>query len=682
MNDSLKKHILPAVAVVLVFTLAMPKVTRLNFEYRKGAPWPHETLVAKLAFPVYKTESQMMEDRRNAVSSVVPYYRHNEEVLPSNLRKLDNLGLESRVQQRIASSLRTIYSRGVISSRPEQEVMYIMKGKRAAKSPSSEVFTSESAANKILNDLRAALPNANLDSLLSRENLYDLVTPNLQYDKETTEQMESDLSREISPTSGYVSSGQIIVSEGEIVTPEIAQMLDSYRKEYNRLFSGNRAGVSYWFGCMLVSVIFVCLLLAVMRFSCPQILTGWRRYNYILTVFTITSLVAIILGRVGESLLFIAPFTLCAWHLQAFFKNSEIAPVYAVCLLPLLFVSQNGPALFVMFLAAGLAGIGIFNRFGRGWLQFVSALITFAVLAVSYLGFFLADMVVGNPWRNLAFLFIGSLATVAGYPLVYLFEKIFNLVSSSRLAELCDTSNPVLQELQRKAPGTFQHSLQVMNLCEAVARAIGANVQLVRVGALYHDIGKICNPLCFVENESTLKGSTDSYHSGFTPLDSARSIIRHVSDGDQLARKYRLPIIVNDFIKTHHGTTSTAFFLDRFLKDGGDPSFVPEFSYPGPKPSLKEEIILMLCDSIEAASRSLKEYSPESFDAFVERIVDGKLQAGQFENSDISIQELGVAKDVIKSYLAQMYHGRVAYPEDNRTNIIKLWKQKQNKSMN
>jgi len=658
----------------------MPKVARLNFEYRKGTPWTHETLVAKMAFPIYKTESQLLEDRSNAKSTVVPCYRCSEDVLSLSLKKLEDIKVGSALRQEIAASLRSIYGVGIVSSRPDQEVIFILKGKRAVKSPSSDLFVPEDASVKLLANVQTSMPGVNADSLFRKNDMYSLLVPNLTYDREATELMASDMSQEVSPTSGYVSSGQVIVAEGEIVTPEISQMLDSYRKEYNRMFIGNRTGFFYWFGAFLVSLLLVCLLMIVVHFSSHQILSGWRRYNYILTVFTITVLMALIVGRIGESYLFMAPFTLCALYLQAFFKKEEITPVYAVCLLPLLFMSQNGAALYLMFLLAGLVSIMLFDRFGRGWLQFVSALITFGVLSLSYLGFFLADMVVGSFWRNIAFLFIGSLATVAGYPLIYLFEKLFNLVSSSRMAELCDTSNPLLQELEHKAPGTFQHSLQVMNLCDAVARAIGANVQLVRVGALYHDIGKICNPLCFVENESTLTGSTNNYHSSFSPIESAHSIIRHVTDGDALVHKYRLPIIVNDFIKTHHGTTTAAFFLDRYLKEGGDPARTPEFSYPGPKPSSKEQIILMLCDSIEAASRSLKEYTPEAFDAFVERIVDGKLQAGQFENSDISIQELGTAKEVIKSYLAQMYHGRVAYPEDNITSKIRLWKQKQRKS--
>jgi putative nucleotidyltransferase with HDIG domain len=248
---------------------------------------------------------------------------------------------------------------------------------------------------------------------------------------------------------------------------------------------------------------------------------------------------------------------------------------------------------------------------------------------------------------------------VAGYPLIYLFEKVFKLVSNTKLSELCDTNNPLLRKLADKAPGTFQHSLQVMNLADAAARSIDANVLLVRAGALYHDIGKIANPQCFTENET----SGIRYHAGLTPKESAQEIIKHVSDGLALAEKNGLPDIINEFILSHHGTTSTGYFLTQYLNDGGDPSDVSEFYYNGVKPSTKEQVILMICDAVEAASRSLKEYSPENISALVDRIVDGKAKEDQLSDADISLREINNLKEVIKSYLMQMYHSRVSYPK-------------------
>ena len=228
-------------------------------------------------------------------------------------------------------------------------------------------------------------------------------------------------------------------------------------------------------------------------------------------------------------------------------------------------------------------------------------------------------------------------------------------------------SNPLIRELEQKAPGTFQHSLQVMNMVDAVARAVGANADLVRAGALYHDIGKMNNPLCFIENESLVsRDGIPGYHTGLTPEQSARDIIRHVVDGVEIAQKHRLPDAIVDFIRSHHGTTTTGYFYAQFLRAGGDPGLAGEFRYPGVKPISKEQIILMLCDSVEAASRTLTEYTPEAYSAFVERIVAGKMEEGQFDNADISISELGIVKDTLKQYLAQIHHERVVYPQRNQ----------------
>ena len=288
--------------------------------------------------------------------------------------------------------------------------------------------------------------------------------------------------------------------------------------------------------------------------------------------------------------------------------------------------------------------------------------IVFLTLLVTYFGFRLIDMVSDDPYIAVLYMFIGSMLIVAGYPLIYLFERMFNLVSSSRLRELCDTNNKLLRELEHKAPGTFQHSLQVMNMCDAAARAIDANVLLVRAGALYHDIGKMKNPLCFIENESMSPGGVH-YHEGLSPKESAKAIIKHVSDGLELAAEYRLPDVIREFILTHHGTSNTSYFYNKYLNEGGNPDDVSDFFYPGRKPQTKEQIILMICDTLEAASRTLKDNSAATFSVFVENIVASKMKIGQFDEADISIKDLNTVKETLKAYLSQIYHERVVYPQ-------------------
>jgi putative nucleotidyltransferase with HDIG domain len=313
----------------------------------------------------------------------------------------------------------------------------------------------------------------------------------------------------------------------------------------------------------------------------------------------------------------------------------------------------------MMYLVAGSIAMLVFGIFNRGWLQFVTAFIVFAVMTVVWGAFRLIDGVAGLKEYHTVFdMALGSLLSVAGYPLIYLFEKIFKLVSTTKLVELSDTSNKLLRELADKAPGTFQHSLQVMNLADAAARSIGANVPLIRAAALYHDVGKLCNPQCFTENENP----GVRYHEGLTLKESAQEIIHHVSDGMALAEKHGIPQVIRDFIVSHHGTSNTGYFLTKYLNDGGDPNDVSEFYYDGVKPTTKEQVILMIADAVEAASRSLTDYSAENISNLVDRIIDGKSEAGQFTEADISLRDINTVKQVLKSYIQQMYHSRVAYP--------------------
>jgi putative nucleotidyltransferase with HDIG domain len=354
------------------------------------------------------------------------------------------------------------------------------------------------------------------------------------------------------------------------------------------------------------------------------------------------------------------PFTLISLYLLAFFTKRVVFSVYFISLLPMLVFSPAGVELFVMYLVAGSVAMLVFGFFNRGWLQFVTAFIVFVVMTIVWGAFRLTDGIGGLADHHTVFdMALGALLSVACYPLIYLFEKIFKLVSNTKLAELSDTNNKLLRELADKAPGTFQHSLQVMNLADAAARSINANVLLVRAGALYHDIGKIANPQCFTENQT----SEIRYHEGLTPKESAQEIIRHVSDGLVIADRHGLPAEIKDFIISHHGTSAAGYFLTQYLNDGGNPEEVSDFYYDGRRPVAKEEVVLMICDAVEAASRSLKDYSQESISGLVDRIVDGKAAEDQFDDADISLREVSTMKETIKSYLQQMYHSRVSYPK-------------------
>ena len=666
------KLALALAASVVLLVLMMPRKSSFSYDYRKGREWKNETLYAEFDFPIVKSEAQMREEKASAQHSVVPYYRFSNDVVSKNLKAAESLPIGS-LKSAVISSMRGIYAKGILtdegvrkSMASNSELLYVHRDKRAVKTPVAEVYKLSEARAKLLVDVSRSAPGVNVDSILREASVFDLIVPNLNYDQQTTELVSSSNESAISPTLGYVSAGQLIVSNGEMVTAEIAQMLDSYKKEYeaNVGYAGPRFFL--WLGNLIVAIVLVSLLFLIIYFIDNRIFFD-NRFLYMLVVFLLFSTLALAFVRTNEKALLMVPFTLAALYLQAFFRPKVILPIYIVTLFPLLIFAPNGAVLFVMFVVAGLVATYFFQFFNKGWHQFIVALITFAVLAISYLGFYLLGLINAGPvFKVLLKLFGGSMLAVAGYPLIYLFEKFFNLLSSSRLRDLCDTSLPLLRTLEQKAPGTFQHSLQVMNLSDAAARSIGANALLVRAGALYHDLGKMVNPQCFIENESLLNKPEDQkYHSKLTPVHSAQDIIRHVSDGVDIARRNRLPERIVAFILTHHGTTRTGYFWGKHLSEGGSPADEPAFHYNGEKPKTKEQIILMLCDSIEAASRTLQDYSPESISAFVDKIIEGKRSEGQFDEADISIKDLGTVSATIKSFLAQVHHERISYPDKN-----------------
>ena len=674
-TDRIKLALALAASVVLL-VLMMPRKSSFSYDYRKGREWKNETLYAQFDFPIVKSDSQIREEKASAQRSVVPYYRFSNEVVSKNLKAAESLPL-GPLKSAVISSMRGIYAKGILTDEgvrksvaSNSELLYVHRDKRAVKTPVAEVYRLSDARAKLLEEVSRSAPGVNVDSILREASAFDLIVPNLSYDQQTTELVNSSNESAISPTMGYVSAGQLIVSNGEMVTAEIAQMLDSYKKEYeaNVGYAGPRFFL--WLGNFLVAIVLVSLLFLIIYFIDNRIFID-NRFLYMLLVFLLFSTLALTFVRTNENALLIVPFTLAALYLQAFFRPKVILPIYIVTLFPLLIFAPNGAVLFVMFVVAGFAATYSFQFFNKGWHQFIVALITFAVLAISYMGFYLLGLINAGPvFKVLLKLFGGSMLAVAGYPLIYLFEKIFNLLSNSRLRDLCDTSLPLLRTLEQKAPGTFQHSLQVMNLSDAAARSIGANALLVRAGALYHDLGKMVNPQCFIENESLLyKPEDQKYHSKLTPVHSAQDIIRHVSDGVDIARRHRLPERIVEFILTHHGTTLTGYFWGKHLSEGGSPADEPSFHYHGEKPKTKEQIILMLCDSIEAGSRTLQDYTPEAISAFVDRIIEGKRSEGQFDEADISIKDLGTVSATIKSFLAQVHHERISYPDKNNKNI-------------
>lgn len=660
---------LPLIVLFLLLVFLMPKAPKFSYDYQKGSPWMYETLTAQFDFPILKTEAQLQEEVEKAWQSVIPYYRQQKSVsaqVERSLRAVD-FGKYSSAKAELGAVLKSIYDKGVISQRSTSDVrtfnsdlVYVQKDKRAQKVPLSEVFTVETASDFFRDAVAQSCPGADVDSLYSAVGLASLIQPDLMFDQQTTDLVHDEAVNYISRTQGVARAGQTIVSEGEIVTAEIEQMLDSYKAEFNRSVGTEGRSVYRIISTLLLAFALVIVLFLAIYYCNSKIFDQYNKYLYLLMVFALSVLASSLVSRFNQEYFYMVPYTLIALYLLAFFKKSVVFTVYVLSLIPILIFARDGVELFIIYLVAGVVGMLVFSSLNRGWLQFLTALIVFVVMVFMWGAFNLSEGFSGPVnYSAIMLMAFAALLSVSAYPLIYLFEKIFKLVSNSKLIELSDTSNKLLRMLADKAPGTFQHSLQVMNLADAVARSIEANVLLVRAGALYHDIGKIMNPQCFTENETP----GVRYHADLTPKESAQEIIRHVSDGLALAEKYGLPAVIREFIETHHGTTCTAYFYNKHLVEGGSEEDRKEFCYDGVKPKTKEQVILMLCDAVEAASRSLKNYSAESISELVDKITNGKIDDGQLSESEISLSELNTAREVMKSYLQQMYHARVAYPK-------------------
>ena len=648
--------------------LLYPKEGKFQYEYQKGRPWVYETLISPIDFPILKTEAEMLKEKEERASETIEYYSYDPTVAAPMLEqfghKAAELQLDGKLTEEMYDHLSEAYSRGIVSdfggADLSDKVIFIKRDKRMAETPAIEVYDLDRVFNVLKSDLVFDYPDMDIDSIAGVLDLRSFIVPNLFYDENTTQLVHREAVNYISPTKGMIYAGQLIVSEGEIVTSDICQILDSYKAEYKMSYgytgSPNALLVSHLF---LIAVILAVFFFAIW-FLDRSVYTSLPRMLFLMLLLLISFAGVSILFRVDQRLLYLFPFAALALYMSAFFHDDLSYGVYAVLLLPLLVIPENGVELFFINLVGGSVALLAYGQWSRGWLQFVNIVFIFVGMALTCFAFQLGTGDFSYAVKSTEFLFLGinAVLTIMLYPFVYLFEKIFGFVSYSRLWDLSDTNNKLLQDLQYKAPGTFQHSLQMANLAEKAAREIGADAMLVRVGALYHDIGKMENPMCFIENQA----EGVNYHAGLTPEESARAIVKHVDDGLALA-KGKLPENVMDFIASHHGRSVTLYFYNVYCNNGGDPANKAAFTYNGKLPRTKEQVVVMMADAVEAASRTLKDYSEESISAMVDRILASKLDESQLVEADISLKDINTVKTVLKQSLQQIYHARIAYPK-------------------
>ena len=669
------------IAILLVYFM-FPREGKFRYEYTKNKPWMHENLVAPFDFPIFKTDQHVQleldslqnnehlyffNDSLVGKSMFTAFYRDYNSIASSMDLGESISDRWTMTRQLITNVLEEVYSRGIIERHPvlegkvaEQTSVMVVKDDLAEEYRLTAFLTLRSAYEYLSKELEGA--SASALTILNRMNLNDYLGPNILYDDVMTLKVHQAALDELTLTQGMVQSGQLIIARGELVTQSDFLIIESLRREYESNPNVVKDYLVVYLGqLLLICLIFMALYWFIYYFR-KDILINWRQ-----TIFTLGLIVVMVgLTRAASTheavSIYVIPFVLVPIFLKTFFDIRYALFVHMITLLLAGFWVPNSYQFVLMNFLAGLVGVLSLHSYYKRGILFYTALFVLAAYAIIYI--ILALLQEGDfgqiDWVNVLWLSGNALLILTVYPLVFLFERIFGFLSDATLFELSDTNQPLLRALAEKAPGTFQHCMQVASLSEEAVLKVGGNSLLVRAGALYHDIGKMENPHYFIENLQ--EGSNP--HNELDERSSAKLIIGHVPKGVEIARKYKLNETIIDFIRTHHGTGTVQYFYRTYLNTNPDEEVdINEFRYPGPKPSSKENAILMMADSVEAASRTLKTYTRESISDLVENIVSRQAEEEQFTEADITFADLTTVKEIFKNRLTNIYHSRIEYPE-------------------
>ncbi|MBR4440513.1 MAG: HDIG domain-containing protein [Bacteroidales bacterium] len=693
-------RILIYVAAVVVILFALPKEGKFKYEYQKGSPWKHENLIAPFDFAIYKSAAEIEDDKNTLIQDTKHYFNKDNHVLVANIEHFlrsynalmkEHLGRTDTINDTLISSsdlyhnfrntiynaLSFVYQNGILESESlpngtsiKDRVILIKDGTMTTQKPSSEVFTTKTAYLYIKNCMRAFMSESagkmsseefkNLEKIVEGLNPNQWLEQNINYDDATTQKVLNENINNISLTRGIVQQGQRIIFQGEMVNEEEFRILESLRREYEQ--SDHGAGYNYTFlGQAIVFVLFFTLIYLFLRTFRREIFYQTKYSLLILCLMTAVIVGMSLVIRYNPFSIWVVPFLLLALIIKTFFDTRTALFFHIMTCVATGFVVPNSFEYFVMQFVPGYFMIISLEQINRRGLVFRTSFICFVLYALVYLSF--EFMYNGNinetNWTTLIDLGINSMLLLLAYPVIYLFEKVFGLLSDVTLVELADSNRPLLRRLAEEAPGTFQHCMQVANLAEAAIFKIGGNPHLARTGALYHDIGKLTAPMYFTENQVT----GINPHDKLDNLKSAEIIINHVIKGVDIAKSNKLPIQIIDFIKTHHGTTKAGYFYKMYKNEHPDEDCDAKFTYPGPRPLNKENAVVMMADSIEAASRSLKKYDTSTIGNLVENIVNNQIAQKQFDNTNLTFRDIDTVKELFKEKLMNIYHARIEYPK-------------------
>lgn len=650
-----------------------PKGGKFKYEFQKGKPWQYENLYAPFDFSLKKSREELTREKDSVQQNSIAYFRYDDSVKKAVYDSFENefpivfpsekySGNGLRVLRKASNEiLDSLYRNGILektSGKQSRKQIYLVENNEARQIRFKDLVriqNLESVVKVFVEKNKLTDFNESYQQLF-----FDIVRPNVSYDNSFSEKALQDEISKISNTRGSVDEGKLIVAKGEVVKADNLKILNSLKAEYESELWASHDSYFILFGyTVLVALVLLMLVLFLNKYR-PDIFENNTKVSFIFFNILLMVFITTLVVKYDENYVFVVPLCILPLLLKTFFDARLGLLVHVLTILILGFVVPNSFEYIFLQIIAGIVTILTVSELYKRANLFITVAQITLIYVIGYLAFHIIHE--GNldniMWFTLGLFLLSGMITLFVQPLIYVYEKLFGLVSDVSLLELSDTNSKLLKELSNKAPGTFHHSLQVANLAEAAANEIGANAMLVRVGALYHDIGKMVHPSYFIENQIT----NVNPHDELTPKDSAKIIIDHVINGIEVAGKNNLPDRVIDFIRSHHGSTLVYYFFKK-QQELEDDVQEEDFRYPGPLPFSKETAILMMSDSVEAASKSLKNPTFLMIDEFVDKIIAGQMAADQFINADITFKEIEMIKKVLKQKLTNIYHLRVEYPE-------------------
>ena len=666
------KTVLVCITVAIIVWF-LPRNEGRMYRYDVGKPWMYGSVIAKFDFPIYKTDEAIKHEQDSLLKHFQPYYSLNPLIEKKQVERFLHdyeqgiNGLPKEYVGIVARQMQEIYQMGIINTneynnifKDSTSMIRFVSGKNAKSLKVSSFYSTIAAYEHIFANEKLAAQRA----ILSRCNLNNYIEANIVYDKEKSDAEKNDLLSSIPLASGMVMSGQKIIDRGEIVNDYTCRVLNSFDKEMKRRSSTQDEIMTTFIGQILFVLILVMMFTSYLTLFRKDYFEKPRSITMLYTMITLFPILVSMMMKHNFFSVYIIPFAMAAIFVRVFMDSRTAFITHVTMILICAAAVKYQYEFIIVQLASGLVAIYSLRELSKRSQIFITAILVTISSCIVYLALqLMQDNQVFNIDPSMyTYFIINGIFLLLSYPMMYLIEKMFGFISNVTLFELSNTNKGLLRNLSEIAPGTFQHSITVGNLAAEIANRIHANSLLVRTGALYHDIGKMTNPVFFTENQAGVNP-----HDQLSDLESAQIIISHVTEGLKLAEKFNLPGIIKDFISTHHGTGLTKYFYINYCNEHPDEQVDKEmFQYPGPNPFTRELAILMMADTVEAASRSLNEYTEESISTLTNKLIDNQVADGFFRECPITFRDIALAKSVLIERLKSIYHTRISYPHLNK----------------